>query len=159
MNALRRPVVLLFLFLAALAAETASAQTTGDILGRVTDADGGVLPGVTVEARSPNLQGSRVAVTDETGQYRLTLLPPGTYAINFNLSGFGTESRELTVSLDKDFTLNVELTPALSEEITVTSEVPVVDTTSTTLGTSLDSRVIESLPTGRNYSSVVQITP
>ena len=159
MNALRRPIVLLFLFLAALAAETASAQTTGGILGRVTDADSGVLPGVTVEARSPNLQGSRVAVTDETGQYRLTLLPPGTYEVNFNLSGFGTESRELTVSLDKDFTLDVELTPALSEEITVTSEVPVVDTTSTTLGTSLESRVIESLPTGRNYSSVVQITP
>lgn len=157
MNAMRHPAVLLFLPL--LIAAAVSAQTTGGILGRVTGADGGVLPGVTVEARSPNLQGSRVAVTDESGQYRLTLLPPGAYEVSFSLAGFGTESRELTVSLDKDFTLNLELTPSVAEEITVTSEVPVVDVTSTTLGTSLDSRVIESLPTGRNYSSVVQITP
>ena len=156
MNALRRPVVLLFLLFIAAAA---SAQTTGGILGRVTDADGGVLPGVTVEARSPNLQGSRVAVTDESGQYRLTILPPGSYEVSFTLAGFGIESRELTVSLDKDFTLNIELTPSVAEEITVTSEVPVVDVTSTTLGTSLESRTIEALPTGRNYSSVVQITP
>jgi hypothetical protein len=157
MSAWRRPVLLLCVLL--LAAFAASAQTTGSILGRVTDADGGVLPGVTVEARSPNLQGVRTDVTDEGGHYRLTLLPPGTYTVNFNLQGFGVESRELAVSLDQDATLNVELTPSVSEEITVTSEVPVVDTTSNTLGTNLDARAIEALPTGRNYSSVVQITP
>jgi hypothetical protein len=157
MSAWRRPVLLLcFLLLAAFAA---SAQTTGSLSGRVADADGGVLPGVTIEARSPNLQGTRTDVTDETGHYRLDLLPPGTYTINFNLQGFGVESREIPVGLDQDAALNVELTPALSEEITVTSEVPVVDTTSTTLGTNLDARAIESLPTGRNYASVVQITP
>lgn len=157
MSAWRRPVLLLcFLLLAAVAA---SAQTTGSILGRVTDADGGVLPGVTIEARSANLQGVRTDVTDAEGRYRLTLLPPGTYTINYNLQGFGIESREILVSLDQDATVNVELTPALTEEITVTSEVPVVDTTSTTLGTNLESRTIETLPTGRNYAAVVQITP
>src|SRR5688572_28828181 len=126
MSAWRRPGLLLCLFL--LAAGAAFSQTTGSIQGRATDAEGGVLPGVTVEARSPAMQGVRPAVTDETGHYRLTLLPPGTYTVNFTLEGFGTESRELPVSLDQDSTLNVELTPALSEEITVTSEVPVVDT-------------------------------
>ncbi|HSN86813.1 MAG TPA: TonB-dependent receptor, partial [Thermoanaerobaculia bacterium] len=160
MNAPRQTVLLLLvLLLAALAPIPASAQTTGSILGRVTDTEGGALPGVTVEARSPALQGTRVAVTDETGQYRLTILPPGDYSVNYNLEGFGTESRDLTVGLDRDSTVNVSLTPALSEEITVTSEVPVVDTTSTTLGTNLESRTIETLPTGRNYSSVVQIVP
>lgn len=157
MSAWRRPVLLLCFLL--LAASAASAQTTGSILGRVTDADGGVLPGVTIEARSPSLQGSRTDVTDAEGRYRLTLLPPGTYTINYNLQGFGIESREILVSLDQDATVNVELTPALSEEITVTSEVPVVDTTSTTLGTSLEARTIEALPTGRNYAAVVQIAP
>lgn len=154
---MRRTVLLLLTLL--LAALTAEAQTTGSIFGRVTDTEGGALPGVTVEARSPALQGTRTAVTDETGQYRLTLLPPGDYSINYNLQGFGTESRDLAVGLDRDSTVNVSLTPALSEEITITSEVPVVDTASTTLGASLETRTIESLPTGRNYSSVVQIVP
>lgn len=154
---MRRTVLLLLTLL--LTAAAATAQTTGSIFGRVTDTDGGALPGVLVEARSPALQGSRSAVTDEAGQYRLTLLPPGVYSVNYNLEGFGTESRDLSVSLDRDATVNVALTPALSEEITITAEVPVVDTTSTTLGTTLEARTIETLPTGRNYASVVQITP
>ncbi|HEX3529259.1 MAG TPA: carboxypeptidase-like regulatory domain-containing protein, partial [Thermoanaerobaculia bacterium] len=64
------------------------AQTTGGIVGRVTDEQGGVLPGVTVEARGPALQGSRAATTDGTGSYRLTLLPPGDYTVTFTLEGF-----------------------------------------------------------------------
>jgi hypothetical protein len=148
----------LFLVLLAFAL-SAAAQTTGSILGRVTDTDGGVLPGVTVEARSAALQGVRSDVTDANGQYRLTLLPPGSYTISFTLQGFGTESREVPVALDKDATVNVSLTPSVAEEITVTSEVPIVDTTSTTLGTNLEAREIQTLPTGRNYSSVVQIAP
>ncbi|HYU32124.1 MAG TPA: TonB-dependent receptor [Thermoanaerobaculia bacterium] len=138
----------------------ASAQTTGSIVGRVTDEQGGVLPGVTVEARSPALQGARTAVTDETGTYRLTLLPPGIYTVSFTLEGFAAESRkDVTVALAKDTALNPSLRTAVAEEITVTAEVPVVNTTTTELGTSLDSRSLETLPTGRNYSSVVQITP
>lgn len=146
---------LLFSFGAAL-----QAQTTGSIVGRVTDEQGGVLPGVTVEAQSPALQGTRTAVTDSTGNYRLTVLPPGIYSVTFTLSGFATESRkDVTVGLDKDTVLNPELGVSLSEEITVTTDLPVVNTTTTELGTNLDVRSLETLPTGRNYSSVVQITP
>ncbi|MES1210934.1 MAG: carboxypeptidase-like regulatory domain-containing protein, partial [Acidobacteriota bacterium] len=133
MSSIRRTAMLSCVVLLTLVFVTAaSAQTTGSVAGRVTDSDGGVLPGVTVEARSPNLQGTRTDVTNESGQFRFTLLPPGTYTLNFNLQGFGVESRDIAVSLDQDITLNVQLTPAPSEEITVTSEVPVVDTTSTT---------------------------
>jgi hypothetical protein len=143
-----------------IAAGTGSAQTTGGIVGRVTDEQGGVLPGVTVEAKSPALQGSRVTVTDGTGAYRLTLLPPGDYTVVFNLSGFAADTRnQVAVGLDKETTLSPALHAAVAEEITVTGEAPVVDTTSTTLGTNLESRTIQALPTGRNYSSVVQITP
>jgi hypothetical protein len=137
-----------------------SAQTTGGISGRASDESGGVLPGVTVEAKSASLQGSRIAVTDGSGTYRLTLLPPGAYTVTFTLEGFAPETFEtVAVALDKETTLNSELRPALAEEITVTSAVPVVDTTTTSLGTSLDQRAIETLPTARNYSAVVQITP
>ncbi len=135
-------------------------QTTGGIVGRATDPEGAVLPGVTVEARGPSLQGSRVVTTDETGTYRLTLLPPGEYTVSFALEGFAADNREqVAVGLDRDTVLNPVLRPAMAEEITVTGEVPVVDTTATALGANLDQRTIESLPTGRNYSSVVQIAP
>ncbi|HVT19102.1 MAG TPA: TonB-dependent receptor [Thermoanaerobaculia bacterium] len=153
-----RPVLLSFLFAAA--AVAAAAQTTGGIVGRVTDEQKGTLPGVTVEARSPALQASRVAVSDTSGAFRLTLLPPGTYTVSFALEGFATASKPgVIVELDKEQTVNVVLHPAVAESITVTGAVPVIDTTSTSLGTNLDSRAIETLPTGRNYSSVVQVTP
>jgi len=158
MSPLRRwllPVALTFVFTANLAA-----QTTGDIVGRVTDEAGGVLPGVTVEARSLVLQGSRTATTDGTGSYRLNLLPPGDYFVSFTGQGLATEVKQgVTVGLNKDATLNVTLRAALTESITVTSDVPVVDTTSAAIGTNMNAGTIQTLPTGRNYSAVVQITP
>ncbi|HEY0558629.1 MAG TPA: TonB-dependent receptor, partial [Thermoanaerobaculia bacterium] len=158
MTALRRWLLSAVLLLTA--AAMAAAQTTGTIVGRVTDEGGGTLPGVTVEARSPALQGTSTAVTDGSGAYRLNLLPPGDYTVSFVLDGFAKESRqEVHVGLDQNTTLSTTLRAALTQEITVTGDVPVIDTTSTTVGVNLDTRAIETLPTGRNYSSVVQITP
>src|SRR5436305_2570455 len=158
MSSLRRCLLSAVLFLGIVA--MAAAQTTGGIVGRLADEGGGVLPGVTVEAKSPALQGSRAAVTDSTGTYRLTLLPPGGYTVSFTLEAFAAESRQgVGVGLDKDTTLNVTLRASLSQEITVTTEQPAVDTTTTAVGANLDTRTIETLPTGRNYTSVVQITP
>jgi outer membrane receptor protein involved in Fe transport len=146
--------------LALVAALPGRAQTTGGIVGRITDSQGGALPGVTVEARGPALQGSRAATSDSTGHYRLTLLPPGAYTVAVTLEGFAAESHAgVQVDLDKETTVNTVLHPAVTEAITVTGEVPVVDVTSPALGTHLDSRAVETLPSGRNYSSVVQITP
>ena len=75
-------------------AALAGAQTTGGLAGRVADETGGVLPGVTVTAASAALQGTRSAITDETGSYRIALLPPGSYSVAFELSGFATERSE-----------------------------------------------------------------
>jgi carboxypeptidase family protein/TonB-dependent receptor-like protein len=161
MNRRRRPLPLLPLSLwIALWASALAAQTTGGIVGRVTDDQDAPLPGVTVEATGAELQGGRTAVTDASGLYRLTLLPPGSYDVTFTLEGFATETRKaVAVGLDKDTTLDGVLRVRAAEEITVLGEAPVVDTTSTALGTNLDNRAIQNLPTGRNYSSVVQITP
>ena len=63
----------------------ATAQQVGAMSGKVTDAAGGVLPGVTVEARSDVLPSPRVTVTEATGEYRLPALPPGNYTITFTL--------------------------------------------------------------------------
>src|SRR6185295_9275823 len=111
------------------------AQTTGSMSGRVVDESGGVLPGVTVEARSPALQGTRVTTTDSAGLYRLTVLPPGVYQVVFALSGFASETRAgLTVNLEKDATVDITLRPAAKESVVVSAQAPVVDTTSNTLG-------------------------
>ncbi|HEV8579354.1 MAG TPA: TonB-dependent receptor [Thermoanaerobaculia bacterium] len=158
MSATRRCLLSAVAFLGI--AASAWAQTTGSVVGRVTDEAGGVLPGVAVEARSPSLQGSRNAVTDSTGTYRLDFLPPGEYSVTFTLQGFANESHQgIAVSLGRDTTLNASLRAAVAEEITVTSDAPVIDSTSTTLGSNLDTRAIATLPTARNYAAVVQITP
>src|SRR3954464_12886620 len=88
----------LFLFLT-FTALPAFAQQTGSIQGKVTDTAGGVLPGVTVEARSPVLPGPRVTVTSADGSYQLPALPPGEYALTFTLSGMQTATRRVSVQL------------------------------------------------------------
>jgi hypothetical protein len=151
----------LFLLLAALLAlpAVAGAQTTGGITGTVSSDADTVMPGVTVEATSPALQGSRTAVSDGTGVYRLTFLPPGTYRVTFTLEGFATEVADVNVGLGRDTTLDVTIRPQAEEAITVVATAPVIDTTSTTLGTNLGAREISTLPTARNYSAVVQVAP
>lgn len=142
----------------ALVSSLALAQTTGGLGGRVADETGGVLPGVTVTASSPVLQGTRVAVTDESGAWRIALLPPGPYTVTFDLAGFASDSAEgVVVSLGRDSALTIVLRPRASEEITVTGEAATIDQRTTTIGTNLSTQAIESLPSGRNYASIVQV--
>jgi Carboxypeptidase regulatory-like domain/TonB dependent receptor/TonB-dependent Receptor Plug Domain len=135
------------------------AQTTGSISGRVTDETGGTLPGTSVEAKGPALQGTQTAVTDSSGSYRLPVLPPGRYEISASLPGFAGETRGATVSLGANATIDFVLRPSQKETVIVAGEAPVVDTRSTSVGTNLDQRQIQTLPSDRNYSSIVQVTP
>ena len=148
----------LFLFVL-LAGAALHAQTTGGVAGRVTDSSGGGLPGVTVEARSPALQGVRMTLSDADGSYRFALLPPGEYTLAYTLTGFAAESRRVTVGLGRDASLDVVMRPAVTEEVTVTAAAPVIDTNSASLTTNLGTRAIETLPTGRNYASIAQVAP
>jgi len=137
-----------------------AAQTTGSLSGKVADTSGGGVPGVTVEVKSVSLQGVRTTVTDSEGLYRLPLLPPGEYSISYKLEGFAAESRRgIIIALGKDSAIDITLKPAAAQEITVTAEAPVLDTSTASLGTNLNARAIETLPTGRNYSSIVQVAP
>src|SRR5438067_454406 len=148
------PLVLLF------SAHALLAQTTGSIVGHTTETSGAALPGVTIEAASRALQGVRTTVTDAEGLYRIPLLPPGDYTITFKLQGFGSESRRMVpVYLGKETPLDAALKPSLAAEITVKAEAPVLDTSSSTLGTNLTTRAIDNLPTGRSYASIAQVVP
>ncbi|PYQ63415.1 MAG: hypothetical protein DMF54_16835, partial [Acidobacteria bacterium] len=135
------------------------AQTTGVIVGTVTDAEGKPLPGVSVEATSPNLQGRRTAVTSNDGRYRLASLTPGVYKVTASLEGLGSVERTTPVSIDSTSTVNLKLQLSAKEAVIVSGETPLVDTTSTTGGTSYTSKVMEKLPLGRNYAEIIRSNP
>jgi hypothetical protein len=137
----------------------AGAQTTGKIEGTVFDQNGAPLPGVTVGVSSPNLQGDRTAVTGSDGRYHLSSLPPGTYKVTATLTGLGSVEKSASVALDATATVNLQMQLTAKEAVTVTGELPLLDATSTTGGTSYTSQVMEKLPVGRNYASIIQSNP
>jgi len=142
-----------------LAAPSVSAQTTGSIEGRIRDLTGAVLPGATVEASSPNLQGARAATSSSDGSFRIPALPPGQYRIRASLPGFRAVEIGATVRLDATATADFTLEPTATEEVVVSGEAPVVDKTTTTAGTNYGAKVIDKLPIDRNYADVVFLQP
>ena len=136
------------------------AQAT--IAGVVRDASAAVLPGVSVEASSPVLiEKTRTVVSDGTGQYRITDLPPGSYALTFSLPGFSAVKREgLDVSGSGVTAVNVELrVGAIEETVTVTGEAPVVDTQSVRREVVLNNEILSTLPATRGYGSALAAVP
>jgi hypothetical protein len=142
-------------------AAASQAQTTGSINGTVTDNTGGLLPGVTVTATSPALMGVQTAVTNETGNYRFPAIPPGTYTLTYELSGFSVVKREgIVVNLGFAATVSVQLQVAsLQETVTVTGASPVVDVTNTSTNFNLTQDMLQTLPNARDIWSVMGQSP
>ena len=113
--------------LAPAAAQTG--QTFGELVGKVTDAQGGVLPGVTVTLTGPAVMGSPTAVTGATGQYRFPAVNSGTYTLKFELAGFSPMLREgIVVPVRQTITVDAALKLAsLQETVTVSGSSPTVD--------------------------------
>ncbi len=157
---------LLAVALAAVTASSAFAQgggasSTGTIQGRVTDAQGAVLPGVTVTATSPAALGAQTAVTSETGNYRFPALPPGVYTVAYELAGFNSVRRE-GIQLSLGFTANVNIELALAslqETVTVTGESPVIDTSATRVQQNFKVEQLMTIPNGRDMWSLLAVTP
>jgi hypothetical protein len=157
-----RIVVVVSSCLALLAPAAAAAQgQEASIIGQVTDASGAVLPGVTVSATSPSLQVPQVSdVTNDRGEYRLTPLPIGTYAVQYELQGFGALRRQ-DIRLTAGFTARVDVNlsvGALAETVTVSGQAPVVDVASTAGRTQLTRETLDLIPSGRTglQSALVQ---
>jgi len=136
-------------------------QGTGKITGRVADATGALIPGVTVSLTSPSVMGVRTFVSDERGLYLFDLLPPGTYALKFELQGFKTLIREgLQITAGFTATVNVDLEVAtVAETVTVTGESPVVNLESSSLSTNFTTSLLQNLPNGRDIWSTLGQTP
>ncbi|HEX7283981.1 MAG TPA: carboxypeptidase regulatory-like domain-containing protein [Vicinamibacterales bacterium] len=143
------------------AAQGGGASSTGTIQGRITDASGGVLPGVTVTATSPSMIGAQTQVSNENGNYRFPAVPPGVYALSFELAGFNTIKREgIQIALGFTANVNAELTVAtLQETVTVTGDSPVIDTTATRVQQNFKLEQLNSIPNGRDMWALLAATP
>lgn len=138
----------------------AQGTQTGAISGKVTSADGGGLPGVTVEARSTVLPQPRVTGTSLNGDYRLPQLPPGQYTVQFSLAGMRTQTRSVQVFLNQDSPINVMLgVEALQETIIVTADSPLLDPTTTEIKSNVSQQVIEQVPVGQEYRDLLKLAP
>ena len=160
MTKLRTSLYLLLAVAVLVAAPVSLAQMTGSITGIVKDSSGGPLPGVSVEVRGPSLQGTKTSVTTANGSFRIPLVPPGEYTVTFSLSGFSKLEKKAAVSLDKVATVDVTMVLSMkSEEIIVTGEAPVVDSTDSASGASFTSEFAKTLPLGRNFTAVATKVP
>ena len=147
-------------YLMVVAPATASAQAA--IAGSVKNLHGDPMAGVTVDASSPSLiERKRTTVTDLTGRYRIEDLRPGLYAVRFTLTGWtpvertGIElSGTLTATVDAELAVG-----SITDTVTVTAELPVVDVHSAKQEVTLSGDVVRSIPTVRTYNALVPLIP
>ena len=142
-----------------LGAALAHGQTlqTGTIIGNVRDNQGGAAAGVTVTLTSPVLITARTDTTNAEGGYRFPALPPGFYALSFELQGFRKATRG-NVPVDASVTRTIDVTlevGALSESVEVVG-VTGVDVTDTNVSTSLDTNALQNIPTSRDVWAILQ---
>ena len=136
--------------------------SSGRILGVVTDQSGGNVGGATVTITDVARGVSQTLTTDSDGAYVALNLLPGTYTVRAEFKGFKIfERKNILVEVGKDARIDAVLQPgSTTETITITEEVPMVDTTSTTLGGTISNEIINDLPlNGRNYQNLVSLRP
>jgi len=136
----------------------AQGNPTGTLTGRVIN-EGQGLPGVNVTVKSPNLQGSRTAITSVNGDFVLPQLPAGDYTITFTMSGFQTTTRQVKLSAAQ--TTPVQVTMSLSSVAAEAVVVAQSETISQTQqnATTLTTDTLGKLPTARNIASAVNLAP
>lgn len=136
-------------------------QNTGEIVGNVLmKEDATPLPGVAITLTG-DVTGKMTAVTSAQGNYRFLKLAPGNYALSFELTGFKTvEQKQIRVSVGRTLTLNVEMeTGALEESITVVGQKTMISLRQTTVATTVTREVMDTLPLGRGYLTVINMAP
>src|SRR5258708_3968062 len=136
-------------------------ETTAGVQGVVKDSTGGVVPNASVEISGPALIGTRKVQTDAAGNYRFAALPPGTYSLSVSASGFRATKEngiELTVGRlpNIDVTLQVG---AVAETIEVSGAAPLADTTQSKVAITVEKEVMDNIPKGRSFQSLIPFAP
>ena len=137
-------------------------STAGRVLGTLTDQSGAAVSGATVTVTDTQRGTSRTATTDDSGSYAVPDLQPGIYKIHVEAKGFkGAERPNVQIEVAIDVRADFTLQPGqVTEVVTINEEVPLVNTTSSTLGGTLSNKEINDLPlNGRNYENLLQLRP
>lgn len=157
-----RPVVQTFQILLLCFVPLKAQVNTATILGRVLDASGATVPNAKITAQNPSTGLERTVTSDETGSFEIGLLSIGGYKVTVEMQGFNSEVREgITLAAGDRLRLDVTLNPGqVTESITVSGTVTLVNTTSPELGTVIDSQKVQDLPiANRNFTTLVTLQP
>jgi Carboxypeptidase regulatory-like domain/TonB dependent receptor len=163
---LSKRIALFFPFLmlvaALLATSSALAQSTATVQGTVTDSKGAVLPNATIVVRNRNTATERTTQTDSEGNYQVAALPVGLYSIEVRVEGFKTQVADsVTLQVAKTAVQNFQMdVGAISEQVLVSGDTPVVETSTTSVGTVINQRTVQEIPlNGRHFVDLGLLIP
>jgi hypothetical protein len=157
--------VLLFLLSfvpATLPAAYAQSATTGAIGGTVSDAGGALLPDVTIKVSNSATGQERTVTSNKSGEFRVTELDPGVYTATVTAKGFGTLEQDLiTVTVGSLTTFSPKLVVgSTTEKLEVSGDLPLINTQSSEISTTIDQNAIDNLPiNGRRWSNFALLVP
>src|SRR6516165_10388142 len=162
-STVRRATLFLVVLFCLLSSTLLPAQSTGGrILGRVADSTGAVIANVKVTLTNEATGVAAETSTNATGDYTFPQVPVGSYRLEFDLSGFKKNVQKgVQVDLNQVVTVNSTMQVGQTEEtVEVSSEAPLVDTTSTQLGAVMDSKQVTGLPlNARDTYQLLQLQP
>jgi len=151
------PIVLAFFLHVSIFAQV----TTSDVTGTITDQSGAVVPGASVTVTNTGTGQERRTVTTSSGDYSVALLPPGEYEIKVGAAGFATVVQKVSLVVGQRQTLDFSLRPGqVTEVITVSAEVPLVETTKSEIGAAVTPLEVKELPIlDRNFAGLTYVIP
>jgi outer membrane receptor protein involved in Fe transport len=154
------PLMLTLLILVFAAA--AFAQTTASIQGTVSDQSGAAIVGAKVTVKNTALGIERTARTSSSGSYEVPALPPGTYSVQVQIAGFETQlAKNLVLQVSQNSVQNFGLKVASSSEVvTVEATAPLIESTTITVGQTIDQRTVQQIPlNGRHFVDLALLIP
>jgi outer membrane receptor protein involved in Fe transport len=138
----------------------AQSSTTGSIEGTVTDPNGAAVKGATVSATSPNLITPQTATTNDNGHYQIPALPPGTYKVSVDASGFGKyEKDQVAVNLGRTSTVDPQLNLATATATVTVTGGAAIDSAANTTGNNVSTEQFSNFPTQRTVQGLYTIAP
>ena len=138
------------------------AQSTATLQGTVTDSKGAVIPNATVTVRNRSTSFERTTHTDTDGNYQVAALPVGAYTVEAKIEGFKTQVADnVTVEVAKTVIQNFQMdVGAISEQVQVSSDIPVIETATTSVGTVINQRTVQEIPlNGRHFVDLGLLIP
>lgn len=153
---------LMHLLLVLVFAASAFSQTTAKILGTVSDASGAAIVGAKITVKNPALGIERTTQTSPTGSYEVPALPPGAYSVQVQMAGFETQlAKGVVLQVSQNSVQNFGLKVAsTSEVVTVEAAAPVIESTTMTVGQTIDKRTVQDIPlNGRHFVDLALLIP